>query len=168
MKAYLRSARIAPKKANLIAMMVRGMRVTDAITALERTHKKGARLVEELLKSAVANAEHNDKQHRTNLMIKTIVVNQGTAYQRGVPMARGRMRPMSKFMSHIEITLGIADGVHEEKMQKKQTKQKSQKKTVEKASPSSKNAVKETSNSQEKKEKKQSSASSDSSISSAS
>lgn len=114
MKAYLRSARIAPKKANIIAMMVRGMRVDEALAALSKTNKKGARLVETLVKSAVANAEHNDKQRKGNLMIKTIIVNQGMAYQRGVPMARGRMRMMNKFMSHISVALGIADGVHAE------------------------------------------------------
>ncbi len=122
MKAYLRSARIAPKKANIIAMMVRGMRVDEALTALAKTNKKGARLVETLVKSAVANAEHNDKQRKGNLMIKTIIVNQGMAYQRGVPMARGRMRMMNKFMSHISVALGISDGVHAEAQAKKETK----------------------------------------------
>jgi large subunit ribosomal protein L22 len=122
MKAYLRSARIAPKKANLIAKMVRGMPVPLAMNALKRTHKKGARMVEELLKSAVANAEHNDKQDATLLVIKTIVVNQGTSYRRGTPMARGRMRPMRKFLSHISLTLGIAE--HDDDAQGKKQKGK--------------------------------------------
>lgn len=107
MKAYLRSARIAPKKANIIASMVRGMPVEAALDALERTNKKGARLVEKLVKSAMANAVHNDKQTASMLFIKTIVVNQGLGYQRGVPMARGRMRPMTKFLSHISVQLGV-------------------------------------------------------------
>ena len=158
MKAYLHSTRIAPKKANLIAMMVRGMRVNDAMTALSNTNKKGARLVQELLKSAVANAHHNDKQHRENLLIKTIIVNQGTAYRRGVPMARGRMRPMNKFMSHISITLGIAEGKTEEKMAKKE---KSSTKSATKASQPKKNPVKTPASKKEE-------SSSESSISSAS
>lgn len=109
MKAYLRSVRLAPKKANLIALLVRGMPVNDALHLLQRTHKKGARLVEELLKSAIANAEHNDKQNRADLIVKTIIVNQGQALRRGTPMARGRMRPLSKFLSHIDLVLGIKD-----------------------------------------------------------
>ncbi len=109
MKAHLRSARIAPKKANIIAKMVRGMPVLEAISALERTHKKAARLVEDLLLSAVANAKHNDRQDAQHLVIKTIIVNQGMGLPRGVPMARGRVRPMTKFYSHISVTLGIAD-----------------------------------------------------------
>jgi len=107
MKAYLRSARIAPKKANLVAKMVRGMTVDEAMAALRRTHKKAARLIEKLLASAVANATHNDKQDASQLEIRSIVVNQGTAYHRGVPMARGRIRPMRKFLSHIDLVLGV-------------------------------------------------------------
>jgi large subunit ribosomal protein L22 len=136
MKAYLRSARIAPKKANLIAMMVRGMRVDEALVALSRTHKKGARMVEVLVKSAVANAQHNDKQKAGNLMIKTIIVNQGTPMRRGTPMARGRMRPMNKFMSHITLALGIAEGVHAEKMDKKEAAKAAKKPTASKKTPS--------------------------------
>lgn len=115
MKAHARSLRIAPKKANLIAQMVRGMTVAAALSALARTNKKAARMVETLLKSALANAGHNDKQEVQNLVIRTIIVNQGAGYRRGVPMARGRMRPMRKFLSHISITLGIADGAEGKK-----------------------------------------------------
>lgn len=108
MKASLHSVRIAPKKANIVAKMVRGMPVHAAIASLKRTNKKSARMIEELLKSAVANARHNDDQDPARLTVKTIIVNQGTALQRGVPMARGRIRPMRKFLSHISVTLGIA------------------------------------------------------------
>jgi large subunit ribosomal protein L22 len=141
MKAHLRSVRLAPKKANLIAKMVRGMSVTEAITALEHTNKKGARIVEKLLKSAVANAHHNDKQHKSDLMIKSIVVNQAMGLPRGVPKARGSMRPMMKFMSHIDVVLGITDA--DDKMQKtKKTKKTT--KTATKASQSASNPVKDT------------------------
>ncbi|MBU2213062.1 50S ribosomal protein L22, partial [Patescibacteria group bacterium] len=56
MKASLRSVRIAPKKANLIAKMIRGMTVPQALESLERTNKQAARILEVLLKSAMANA----------------------------------------------------------------------------------------------------------------
>lgn len=106
MKASLQSVRLAPKKANLIAMMVRGMNAADAVEALRKTNKKGARIVEKLLLSAMANASHNSKQDPQTMIIKTIVVNQGTAFRRGMPKARGQMRPYRKFLSHIDITLG--------------------------------------------------------------
>lgn len=108
MKAHLRSVRIAPKKANLIAKMIRGMTVEDAISSLQKTHKKAARLIEELLKSALANAVHNDKQNPSSLVITSIVVNQGQAYRRGIPKARGQVRPIRKFLSHIHVELGLA------------------------------------------------------------
>lgn len=109
MKAYARSVRIAPKKASLIAKMIRGMSVPDAVLALERTDKKAARIIASLLRSAMANASHNDRQDPQILVVRSIVVNKAQAYHRGVPMARGRMRPMRKFLSHLTLTLGVAD-----------------------------------------------------------
>lgn len=107
MYALLRSARLAPKKANLMAKLVRGLTVPDAVEMLRRTHKKSARLVEGVLLSAMANASHNAKQDAQSLIIKEIVVNQGTSLRRGVPMARGRVRPIRKFLCHISVTLGF-------------------------------------------------------------
>lgn len=106
MHASHQSARLAPKKANLMAKMVRGLPVPTAVELLRKTHKKSARLFEAVLRSAIANAEHNFKQDPQTMILKTVVINQGTAYRRGTPMARGRMRPIRKFFSHITITLG--------------------------------------------------------------
>lgn len=107
MHAHHTSARLAPKKANLMAKMVRGMTVPAATELLRKTSKKSARLFETVLRSAVANAEHNFKQNAQSMILKSVVVNQGTSYRRGVPMARGRVRPIRKFMCHIAITLGF-------------------------------------------------------------
>lgn len=126
MKASVRSVRIAPKKANLIAKMVRGMPVPVAVEALRRTHKKAARIIEVLLRSAIANASHNLKQDPQTMVIREIIVNQGQALHRGVPMARGRTRPIRKFLSHIRIELGYAEDPTE-KMKKKQKNQRNQK-----------------------------------------
>jgi len=165
MRAYLRSARIAPKKANVIAQMVRGLAVSEALESLEHTHKKGARMILALLKSAVANASHNAKQHMEELVIRSIVVNQAQSYRRGVSMARGRMRPIRKFLSHIEIVLGVQDaegeGGRSPKSPGKPTKPKSEK-TSEKASRNAKSAV------QKSRSQKKTDVSSDSSASSAS
>lgn len=162
MRAYLRSARIAPKKANVIAQMVRGLTVPAAIDSLEHTHKKGARMILALLKSAVANATHNDKQRMEELAIRSIVVNQGQGYRRGISMARGRMRPIRKFLSHIEIVLGVAEAESEGgKSPRKPTKPKSEK-TSEKTSRNAKSAV------QKSRSQKKTDVSSDSSASSAS
>ena len=130
MHAYLHSTRLAPKKANLMAKMIRGMTVPDAIELLRKTHKKSARSLEGVIKSAVANASHNFKQDAQMMIVKTIVVNQGTSYRRGVPMARGRVRPIRKFMCHISVTLGFAtDAKQKQGGRNDQKKQKSLEKT---------------------------------------
>ena len=140
MKASARSVRIAPKKANLVAKMVRGMPVPDAVESLRRTHKKAARIIEQLLRSAMANASHNEKQDAQMMIIKSIVVNQGQAYHRGVPMARGRTRPIKKYLSHISVTLGFVEVL--ERNQKMQRMQKNQKKDEIETSLKSKTKVK--------------------------
>ncbi len=167
MKAYLRSARIAPKKANIVAKMVRGMPVGEAMVLLSRTHKKSARLIEGVLQSAIANARHNDKQHPTDLIVKTIIVNQSLGYDRGVPMARGRIRPMTKFLSHISITLGIGGGEKAKKADK--GAKKAAPKAAKTASQKPANKVQESSTQSAPQESTSSSSeSSDSSVSSAS
>ncbi|MFH0769902.1 MAG: 50S ribosomal protein L22 [Candidatus Peregrinibacteria bacterium] len=128
MKASLRSVRIAPKKANLVARMVRAMPVDAAMESLRRTHKKAARLLQGLLASAIANAEQNDKQDRSHLVIKEIIVNKAQSYRRGVPMARGRTRPMRKYLSHIDIILGVAVAEDSEGGKKQETRSKIQEK----------------------------------------
>lgn len=133
MKASLRSVRIAPKKANLVAKMVRGLTVSEALESLERTNKKAARILEDLLRSAIANAQNNDKQDPNQLVVKSLIVNQAQAYHRGVPMARGRVRPMRKFLSHITLTLGVASA-EAEKGKGKGEKGKIEQKTAKEAS----------------------------------
>lgn len=130
MKASLRSVRIAPKKAQLVAKMVRGMPVLTAIASLERTNKKAARILEDLLRSAVANAQSNEKQSPDVLTVESLVVNKAQSLRRGVPMARGRIRPMRKFLSHIHVTLGI-EGIAPATPAKKEVKKaEAEKKTT--------------------------------------
>lgn len=133
MKATLYSVRIAPKKAQLVAKMVRKMPVLQAIETLEHTNKKAARIIEEVLKSAVANARTNDNQSPDALTITSLTINKAQSYRRGVPMARGRVRPMRKFLSHVHVTLGVDTSVHTS----------APKKTQESTSQTTKKAVKQ-------------------------
>lgn len=144
MKASLRSVRIAPKKANLVAKIIRGMTAADAMHMLERINKKAARIFEELLRSAMANASHNDKQDAQTLVIKTLVVNQGQAYRRGIPKARGQIRPIRKFLSHIDITLGLPEDETMTKEEKKNAKKAKSAKNSKDSSPNAKTPVKGT------------------------
>lgn len=109
MKAHLRNIRITPKKTSIIAELVRGKKVTEALTILKFTPKKAAKFLYKVLKSAVANAENNFKQDKNNLIIKNLIVTEGPAYKRGKPASRGRWHPIIKRTSHITITLEVWD-----------------------------------------------------------
>lgn len=137
MKAYLRSVRIAPKKANLLARMVRGLPVPEAVEELRLTNKKAARILEKMLRSAIANASHNDRQDPQTMIVKSVVVNQGMAYRRGMPKARGQQRPYRKFLSHIELELGFAEEKKTKKESKEPKESKEKKTKAAKASPDS-------------------------------
>lgn len=105
MKALLKNTRISPKKANLVAGMVRGVTVEDALAQLRFVPKKAARLLYKAIDSAAANAEHNLKQKRGDLYIKEIVVTKGPTYKRGVPVSRGRQHPILKRTAQIRVTV---------------------------------------------------------------
>ena len=76
-RAYLKSARLSPQKACLVADMVRGLDVDKAIDVLSFSKQKGAALIKKLLDSAISNAENNDNADIDDLKIKSIVVNSG-------------------------------------------------------------------------------------------
>lgn len=105
MKAYLRQTRVSPKKANLIASLVRNKKVTEAIDILKFTPKKTAVILKKLIESAAANAENNFKQNKDNLYIKEIIVNGGPTYKRRIYVSKGRAHPILKRTSHIRVTL---------------------------------------------------------------
>lgn len=107
MKAVLRYARIAPKKASLIAALIRRQSVDAALDMLSHFPKKGARLLRDLITSAAANAAHNAKQSRHSLFVKSLTVTKGSTFRRYIPMARGRARPIDKITSHLAVELGV-------------------------------------------------------------
>lgn len=107
MKAILNNSQISYKKANLVAGIVRGMRVEDALNQLEFTPKKAARILYKVIRSASANAENNFKQNPKNLYIEEIVVTKGPAYRRARSVSRGRMHPIRKATSHITVRVGV-------------------------------------------------------------
>lgn len=107
MKAILKNAKISPKKANLVAGMVRGAMVKDALAQLKFTPKKAAGLLYKLIDSAAANAENNFKQNRDRLYIKEIIVTKGVTYKRSVPISRGRQHPRLKRNANITVHVDV-------------------------------------------------------------
>ncbi|KKR07791.1 MAG: 50S ribosomal protein L22, large subunit ribosomal protein L22 [Candidatus Peregrinibacteria bacterium GW2011_GWE2_39_6] len=103
MIAHLRKIRISPKKANLVAGLVRRKPVNEALTVLQITPKKGAKILEKVIRSASANATNNFKQSTASLIIKEIIVTEGPTYKRFQPVSRGRSHPILKRTSHITV-----------------------------------------------------------------
>ncbi len=110
MKSLLKNTRISPKKANLVAGLVRGVMVEEALNQLRFTPKKAAHLIYKAIDSAASNAENNLKQNRANLYVKEIIVTKGPTYKRGVPVSRGRQHPILKRTAQIRVTVDVHTG----------------------------------------------------------
>ena len=103
--ATLRHLRMSPRKVRLVIDAIRGLSVTEADIRLSFI-KKGASLpVQKLLRSAMANAEHNFKLMRDHLSVKTITADGGPMLKRSQPRAFGRAFPIRKRTTHISIIL---------------------------------------------------------------
>jgi large subunit ribosomal protein L22 len=105
-KASLRGARLSAQKGRLVADMIRGKPVDQAISILAYTQKKGAGLMKKLLESAIANAEHNDGADIDVLKVKTVHVERGMFLKRFQARAKGRGNRVLKHTCHIYITVG--------------------------------------------------------------
>ena len=108
--AHLRHLRLAPRKAALVAALVRGKPVGDALNILRFTRKAAARPLAKVIKSAVANATDKSKGQVDvdTLVVKHISVDQGPTQRRFMPRAMGRATPIHKKSCHIHVTLGAA------------------------------------------------------------
>ena len=102
-KAVAKYIRISPRKAAQVADLVRGKSVGEAYAILKFTPNKGAAIIEQVLKSAVANAEHNYNMDVDKLYVSTIFVDQGPSLKRFKPRAMGRSDGIMKRTSHITI-----------------------------------------------------------------
>jgi large subunit ribosomal protein L22 len=104
-KASLNFARIGCQKARLVADVVRGKDVNEAIRSLTFMKQKGAGLIKKLIESAVANAENKKTIDIDNLIVKSIWVDMGPSMKRFRPRAQGRAFEVKKKMSHINVVL---------------------------------------------------------------
>ena len=105
-KASLRGAHLSAQKGRLVADLVRGKKVDQAINILAYSPKAGAALIKKLLESAIANAEHNDGADIDSLKVKTIHVERGSFQKRFSARAKGRGTRIQKHSCHIYLTVG--------------------------------------------------------------
>lgn len=103
--ATLRFARVSARKARLVADLVRGKGVEDAIRILTFLPKKTAPLIQKLIESAMANVEQKGGSP-DSMVVQRIEVGQGTGLRRFRPRAQGRATPVVKKTAHITVTLG--------------------------------------------------------------
>jgi large subunit ribosomal protein L22 len=105
-KAILRSARISPQKARLVADQVRGLSAGRAVNLLKFSDKKAAAMICKVMQSAIANAENNQGADIDLLKVKAITVDEGPMLKRFMARAKGRGTRIQKRTSHITVVVG--------------------------------------------------------------
>ncbi|QOY37535.1 50S ribosomal protein L22 [Anaerobacillus isosaccharinicus] len=104
-KAVAKQVRIAPRKVRLVVDLIRGKQVGEAVAILRHTPKAASPVVEKLLNSAIANAEHNYEMDVNNLVVSEVFVDEGVTLKRFRPRAMGRASRINKRASHITIVV---------------------------------------------------------------
>ncbi|QHE59736.1 50S ribosomal protein L22 [Rossellomorea vietnamensis] len=104
-KAVARTVRIAPRKVRLVVDLIRGKQVGEAVAILKHTPKAASPVIEKVLKSAIANAEHNFDMDINSLVVTGAYVNEGPTLKRFRPRAMGRASQINKRTSHITLVV---------------------------------------------------------------
>lgn len=108
-RASLRYLRMSPKKVRLVTGAIKGLPVNEALNRLQLMSKLASRDVGKLLRSALANAEHNFKLNKEDLYVKSAVANDGPVLKRYLPAAFGTAHPIKKRSCHIEVILAVKE-----------------------------------------------------------
>jgi large subunit ribosomal protein L22 len=105
-RAILRGVRLSAQKGRLVADLIRGKPVDQAMSALAFMPKKGAGIIRKVLESAIANAEHNDGADIDELKVKTIYIDKAETLKRTSARAKGRGNVIGKQSCHIHVVVG--------------------------------------------------------------
>ena len=105
-KSIVRGVRLSSDKGRLVADLIRGKKVDQALSILTFTPRKAAVIIKKALESAIANAEHNDGADIDELKVKSIYVEQGATLKRFRARAKGRGNRISKGTCHVYVTVG--------------------------------------------------------------
>jgi len=104
--ATLRGVHLSAQKGRLVADLIRGKSVEQALNILTFSPKRGASIIKKVLESAIANAEHNDGADIDALKVSKIYVEKGTSMKRFTARAKGRGNRILKQTCHIYVTVG--------------------------------------------------------------
>jgi large subunit ribosomal protein L22 len=110
-KAVARFVRVSPRKARLLADLIRGKRVGEALSLLQYSPHAAARLLEKVLRSAIANAEHNHQVRDVDSLQVGVVVDGGPSLKRIQPRAMGRAYRILHRTSHLTVSLAEAEAI---------------------------------------------------------
>lgn len=103
--AQLNGLRLAPRKVRLVANLLKRKQVEVALDQLAHMAKRAGEPLRKLLESAVANAEHNFKMNRSDLIVQSIMVDEGVKLHRFIPKGFGRANPIEKKTSRVKVVL---------------------------------------------------------------
>ena len=131
MKAFLKNYRQSPRKVALVAELIKGKRVAEALVLLENLPKRASLPIKKLLLSAVANAKSKEVNEE-NLIVLNVTVDKGIVLKRIMPRARGSASRINKRTSHVTLVLA------EKEAKGKKVKKVSVKKEVKKSTPKKK------------------------------
>jgi large subunit ribosomal protein L22 len=108
-KAYLKYARISPRKVKIVLDLIRGKDVATAMAILKNTPKSASEYLIKLLNSAIANAEHNFSMDVSKLYVSECFVCSGPILKRIMPRAQGRAYRINKRTSHVTLAVKERD-----------------------------------------------------------
>ncbi|MEK6709541.1 MAG: 50S ribosomal protein L22 [Nitrospinota bacterium] len=109
-KATLKHYRAKPRKTRLLADLIRGKRVSEALTLLDLSTAKSAKMVAKVLRSALANAtDRGQADDPESLVVQRVAVDQGATQKRFRARARGRVNHIRKRSCHINVVIGEAE-----------------------------------------------------------
>lgn len=120
--AIAKGVRMSPRKVGVVAALVRGRTVEDALVILEHTPRRAALPVAKAIKSARANADHNHGFKPATLVIEEISVSHGTRLKRYRPAAHGRALPFQRRTSHIRVVVNGEQRPVKKPAEKKESK----------------------------------------------
>lgn len=104
-RAIVRHVRISPTKVRIVADLIRGKPVKEALAILRYTPKRASRVVGKAVSSAAANAENNHEMDRDSLVVSEVYVDAGPTLKRFHPRQRGQAFPILKRTSHLTVVV---------------------------------------------------------------
>ena len=107
--ALLKGFRESPRRVRMVAEMIRGKKVEDALAVLRFQPRKAARMLTKVLNSAVANATENEEADADKLVVTRVDVNGGPMQKRWLPRSMGRANRIHRRTSHVTVVVDVTE-----------------------------------------------------------